>query len=181
MVDQLLAEMQISLVSLDALAFGRGPGSFTGVRIATGVIQGLAFATDLPVVPISSLAVLAQGAFDKSPTILSAFDARMDEIYWALYQGTEDKLVKPLNSEQVSKPNSITLPDGICCFGVGSGFDRYPETLRQRLGQWLSGYEGNRYPLAVDMIPLAIHDFQQGLAVSADKAMPVYLRNDVTG
>jgi tRNA threonylcarbamoyladenosine biosynthesis protein TsaB len=181
MVDQLLAEMQISLGTLDTLAFGRGPGSFTGVRIGAGVIQGLAFAADLPVVPVSSLAALAQGAIRDSATILSAIDARMDEIYWGLYRVSDHNVVVPLNQEQVAKPELIKVPAGIHCFGVGSGWRRYPELLGLSLDEWLMGFDGDRYPLAADMVPLALRDFALGLAVSADLALPVYLRNEVTG
>jgi len=181
MVDQLLAEGQTSLSGLDALAFGRGPGSFTGVRIAAGVIQGLAFAADLPVVAVSSLAVLAQGAINDAHVLLSAFDARMEEIYWGLYRVTKENVVIPLKAEQVSKPDAISIPADIRCFGVGSGWGRYAEVLRHKLGECLTGFDGNRYPLAVDMVPLALRDFEAGLAVCAEHALPVYLRNEVTG
>ena len=181
MVDQLLADMQIKLQTLDVLAFGRGPGSFTGVRIAAGVIQGLAFAADLPVVPVSSLAVLAQGAADKAATIFSAIDARMEEIYWGLFHVIENNLVDPGNEEQVCKPGLVEVPGDFRCFGVGTAWGRYAETLRRKLGPRVTDFDGNRYPQARDMIPLALRAFHQGLAVSADEAQPVYIRNEVTG
>lgn len=181
MVDQLLAEMQITLKTLDALAFGRGPGSFTGVRIAAGVIQGLAFAADLPVVPVSSLAALAQGAVEESKMVFSAIDARMGEIYWGLFDSGEEKLVIPVDKERVMKPDMVDIPGSIHCFGVGSGFNRYSEVLQQKLGACLAGFDGNRYPSAVEMIPLALRDFDLGLAVTAEDALPVYLRDEVTG
>lgn len=181
MVDKLLAEGQTSLNKLDALAFGRGPGSFTGVRIAAAVIQGLACAADLPVVAVSSLAVLAQGAINVAPVLMGAFDARMGEIYWGLYQVTEGKIVLPLNTEQVTKPETVKIPADIRCFGLGSGWDRYADVLRLNLGESLTGFDGNRFPLAVDMLPLALRDFEAGLAVCAEHALPVYLRNEVTG
>ena len=181
MVDQLLAEAQISLGGLDTLAFGRGPGSFTGVRIAAGVIQGLAFAADLPVVAVSSLAVLAQGAINDAPLLMSAFDARMDEIYWGLYGVTKEKVVIPLNAEQVTKPEAVEIPADIRCFGIGSGWGRYVDVLRHKLGECLTGIDSDRYPLAVNMVPLALRDYTAGLAVCAEHALPVYLRNEVTG
>lgn len=180
MVDQLLAETQITLKNLDALAFGRGPGSFTGVRIAAGVIQGLAFALDLPVVTVSSLAALAQGAMEKSTTLFSAIDARMSEIYWGVFTTGKKNIVSPLGEEQVMKPGLVEIPVDVRCFGIGSGFNRYPDILRRKLGACLSGFDGNRYPIAADMIPLALRDYESGLAVSAEHALPVYLRDEVT-
>ena len=117
MIDALLAEAELELASLDGLAFGRGPGAFTGVRIATGIVQGLAFASDLPVVPVSTLAAMAQGAANQSNTILSAIDARMGEIYWAIFTVGDDGLVKPQSDEQVTKPEvlNIEIETECCC------------------------------------------------------------------
>jgi len=181
MVDQLLSEAEIKLSSLDALAFGRGPGAFTGVRIATGVIQGLAFAADLPVVPVSTLAALAQGTITDSQAIISAIDARMGEIYWCLYKPGTDKIVAPLCTEQISKPESINITDNDTWFGVGSGWQTYNDILQQKLSAQLTGFDGEHYPHARDIITLAIKDFNNGKAVSAEEALPVYLRNKVTG
>lgn len=181
MIDQLLTDMGTNLRALDTLVLGRGPGSFTGVRIAAGVIQGLAFAADLPVVPISSLAALAQGAADQAKILCSAIDARMEEIYWGWYEVSEDGLVTPILDEKVTKPELIEVPGQLGCFGAGSGWDRYGSVLRQKIGACLSGYAGDRYPLARDMIPLAIRDFKRGYIVDSAQAVPVYLRNEVTG
>ena len=101
MVDALLAEGQIKLKDLDGLAFGRGPGAFTGVRIATGVIQGLAFGAGLPVVPVSSLAALAQGAAPGHSSIMSAFDARMGEVYWGAFAVDKQGLVRILRQTTI--------------------------------------------------------------------------------
>lgn len=180
MVEQLLAEAEIKLANLDALAFGRGPGAFTGVRLATGVIHGLAFAADLPVVPVSTLAALAQGAISESQTLLSAIDARMGEIYWGLYQTDQDNIVMPVGEEQISKPELIQISDDEKCYGIGSGWQTYHEILQNKLQNQLIGYAGERYPHAKDIITLAIKDFNNGKAVSADEALPVYLRNKVT-
>jgi len=181
MVDQLLSEAETHLITLDALGFGRGPGSFTGVRIAAGVIQGLAFAADLPVVPVSSLSVMAQGAIEKSNRLFSAIDARMNEIYWCMYGVSENRLVIPLIEEKVNRPDMVEISGPDSCYGIGSGWGRYPEELKQKLGPVLIGYDADRYPRARDMIPLAIHAFKQGYAVTAAEALPVYLRNEVTG
>ena len=181
MADQLLTQAGIKLNTLDALAFGRGPGSFTGVRIASGVIQGLSFASELPVVSVSSLAVMAQGAVGKSQTLFSAIDARMEEIYWCFYRVAEDQLVLPLNDEKVSSPDSIDFSGPEPCYGIGSGWGRYRDVLIQKFGKYLAGIDAECYPRARDMIPLAIRDFKQGNVVAAGDALPVYLRNEVTG
>ena len=180
MVDQLLAEAQLQLGQLDALAFGRGPGAFTGVRIATGVIQGLALAADLAVVPVSTLAALAQGAASDASRIISAIDARMGEIYWGCYLVSADGMVDPVGSEQISAPDTLTAPEGDVWYGVGSGWHSYHETLCQRLGAHQIGYDGERYPHARDIIPLATREYGLGKSVAAEAALPVYLRNKVT-
>jgi tRNA threonylcarbamoyladenosine biosynthesis protein TsaB len=181
MVDALLAEAETELASLDGLAFGRGPGAFTGVRMATGIIQGLAFASDLPVVPISTLAAMAQGAADQSNTILSAIDARMGEIYWAIFSVGEDGLVTPLSDEQVSKPDTLSIELKSECFGVGTGWGSYENKLSSYAGTKLKGFDANRFPRASDILTLAINEFKQGNGVHAKDALPVYLRNKVTG
>jgi tRNA threonylcarbamoyladenosine biosynthesis protein TsaB len=86
MIDELLSDSGVALSELDAIAFGRGPGAFTGIRIAAGIVQGLAYGADLPVIPISTLAALAQGTNENSDFIISAIDARMSEIYTAIYR-----------------------------------------------------------------------------------------------
>ena len=181
MVDRLLSEAGSCLNVMDALAFGRGPGSFTGVRIAAGVIQGLAFAAELPVIPVSSLATLAQGAVESGAVLFSAIDARMNEIYWCAYAVDEDKLVSALGDERVTRPGLIEYSGEYPCYGIGSGWDRYADELRQNLGGKLRGFDPNRFPLAVDMFPLALRAFDRRELVDAGDAIPIYLRNDVTG
>lgn len=180
MVDELLSEAGLPLRSLDALAFGRGPGAFTGVRVATGVIQGLAFAADLPVVPVSTLAALAQGALASSEKIISAIDARMDEIYWGLYRADADGIVQLINREQVSKPEALTQPEDGGWFGVGSGWLTYHDILTAKLSRQLMGFAGERYPHARDITILASKDFVAGKSVPAEDALPSYLRDSVT-
>ena len=181
MVDELLAEADLKIQALDVLAFGRGPGAFTGVRIATGVIQGLAFATGIPVVPVSTLACLAQGAIDKSENIISAIDARMGEIYWGLYKVNAQNLVESVTKEAVSKPDDIKIREDGQWFGVGSGWSSYHEILRAKATTGLLGFDGDRFPRARDIIPLAENEALQGNTVTAGNALPVYLRNKVTG
>ena len=177
MVEALLGEAGLSLAGLDALAFGRGPGSFTGVRIAAGVIQGLALGTNLPVVPVSSLAALAQGA--GADRILAALDARMDEVYWGAYVRGVDGLVRVVGTERVLAPCRIPLPAGDHWTGVGSGWDRYAELLQQRVGEKLDGWLPGRHPHARDVALLGAEGYRCGLAVAAELALPVYLRDEI--
>lgn len=180
MVDELLVEADIPLGDLDALSFGRGPGAFTGVRIATGVIQGLAFARDLPVVPVSTLAVLAQGIVNRASHIFSAIDARMGEVYWCAYE-VKDNLVSAMTDEDVTRPDAIPEPPVHKYFGIGSGWQSYTEQLHKIVNGDVVAHEGNAYPHARDVIPLAINYFESGHAVAAEDALPVYLRNRVVG
>ena len=181
MMDELLAEAELTPNQLDAMAFGRGPGSFTGVRIATGVIQGAAFAADLPVVPVSTLAALAQRAYrDKGePNLLAAFDARMGELYWGAFRVGENELVKPLFEEQVASVDLVRLPLDHEWYGAGSGWGVYGAQLGERLGESLLGYKSEIYCSAMDVARLAAAGFDDGLAVPAERALPVYLRNEV--
>src|SRR5687767_3120441 len=121
MVDELLTQGGIALTQLDAIAFGRGPGSFTSLRIGAGVVQGLAFGADLPVVPVSSLAALAQGS--GAPKVLAAFDARMRQVYYGAFVRAGDGLVTPAGPEVVIDPAKLPLPEGTSWTGTGSGWD----------------------------------------------------------
>jgi len=181
MVDQLLAEMELNLTHLDALAFGRGPGAFTGVRIAAGVIQGLAFATELPVIPVSSLATLAQGGTDQSQAFISAIDARMGEIYAGVYTTDVDKRVISMRPEVVCKPDDFISPEGDSWFGIGSGWLTYDAELKAIMNGRLGAVDGNRFPHSKDIIPLAIREYEQGNLLPPQSAIPVYLRDQVTG
>lgn len=200
MVDDLLREAGITLRDLDALAFGCGPGAFTGVRIAAGVVQGLAFGAGKPVVAISSLAALAQGVAAgraAGTLIMCAFDARMGEVYWGVYRLGGDGLVTRVGEEQVAKPEAVLCGRGtdyeICpqiksgtdwkacpLVGVGTGWHTYENGLRARCGGEIE-FIRDRYPHARDVLALAQRDFAAGLAVPAEEAQPVYLRNKVTG
>ncbi|MEX2353708.1 MAG: tRNA (adenosine(37)-N6)-threonylcarbamoyltransferase complex dimerization subunit type 1 TsaB [Gammaproteobacteria bacterium] len=181
MVDDLLAEAGMKLKDMDALAFGRGPGAFTGVRIATGVIQGLAFGVDLPVIPVSTLAALAQGMSSDHQYTISVIDARMHEIYWCAYQVDDAGLVSPLVDETISSAEALTLPDNNSYFGIGSGWRSYHSILEDKFRNNLTGFDGERYPHARDIIPLARREFESGRTVAAENVLPVYLRNKVTG
>ena len=181
MVDALLAEAGLSLSQLDAIAFGRGPGSFTGLRIAAGVAQGLAFGANLPVLPISTLAALAQGAYtDLGATrVLAALDARMSEVYWGVYQINNAGVMELHGAEQVCAPGEVVLPLGGEWLGAGSGWKEYGAALRERCGTLVCTVMPERLPRAKDIALLGVTASQRGLAVSAEQAMPVYLRNQV--
>lgn len=181
MVDQLLQDTGLQLKDFDALAYGRGPGAFTGVRIATGLIQGLAYGADLPVIPVSTLAALAQSAASTASNIISAIDARMGEIYWCRYVTSGTGLVTALVDEQVSSPDQILIDENKSYFGVGTGWETYQSELATVMGKQLLGSDGNRYPDARDILSLAEYEYQKGNTVSAQDALPVYIRNKVTG
>lgn len=179
MVQDLLAEGEITLSMLDAIAFGRGPGSFTGVRIAASVTQGLAFAADLPVLPISTLAALAQGALRElgAQQVAAAIDARMGEVYWGLYHAHDGVMVLQ-GEEGVSAPDLVPAPSAAGYVGYGSGWATYATALAQRCD--IQSWQGERFPQAADLLPLAVAAWQSGQAVSAAQAQPVYLRDKVT-
>lgn len=181
MLDELLAEAQLALGQLDAVAFGRGPGAFTGVRIAASAIQGIAFGAGLPVVPVSSLAAIAQGMQRElgAARVLAAIDARMSEIYWGAFQFGADGALACRGEEGVLAPEHVPLPTESGWCGAGSGWDTYADVLQQRLGARVDVWQADRFPHARDIAVLAAHDFTHGLALAADQALPVYLRDQV--
>jgi tRNA threonylcarbamoyladenosine biosynthesis protein TsaB len=180
MIDSLLANAGLQPSDLDGLAFGCGPGSFTGVRIATGIIQGIAFALDLPVVPVSNLAAVAQDFFDHNPENLAfvAMDARMNEIYWGVYQRNADGYAELIGKEAVSPSNQVEFPD-ISGVGIGSGWKIYHQELSTRLSHGIIRYEADNLPRARAVARLGYEGFKQGKAVSDEHALPVYLRDKV--
>lgn len=177
MVDELLAEAGITMGQVEAIAFGRGPGAFTGLRIAVGVTQGIAFAADLPVIPVSTLAALAQGC--EQDRVLAAIDARMGEIYWGIYQRNSDGLMTVQGKEQVLPPDRISLPEGDLWYGAGSGWESYRDILVEHCSTQLSGTDGKCLPRASEVARLGEAYFRAGKAVSAEQAIPVYLRDQV--
>ncbi len=180
MVDNLLSTSDISLTQLDALTFGRGPGAFTGIRIATGVIQGLAMSADLPVVPVSTLAALAQGAISESKQVACAIDARMGEVYWALYRADNGNIMHLVGEESVCLASCVNTPTSASWFGVGSGWKIYAQELQDRMGESLLHYRTADYPSAENICTLAIDAYKRGEYVDAADALPTYLRDKVT-
>ncbi len=181
MIDELLAEAGVAVAELDALAYGRGPGAFTGVRIAVGVSQGIAFAHELPLVGVSTLAALAQGAYRRHGTerVAAAIDARMGEVYWGAFALNDAGLMEPVVPESVASPEAIELPPGTGWHGIGTGWETYPEALAARMGTALTSDLGRALPDARDMLALARAAFARGEAVAAAEALPVYLRDRV--
>ena len=181
MMDELLAESGVTLVQLDALAFGRGPGSFTGVRIATGVVQGAALGAALPVVPVSTLAALAQRCHSETGArrILPAFDARVNEVYWAAYEAGSAGLVEPVGEEQVCAADAVMVPAGEGWHGVGTGWRTYEQVLRRRIGRALVAVDAALFCSAREVAILGVAGYRAGQGVSAEHALPVYLRNQV--
>lgn len=182
MIEQTLAESGMALSSLDAIAFGRGPGSFTGVRIAAAAAQALALAVELPVVPVSSLAALAQSVHTENGAsrIAAAFDARMNEVYWGVYETGGDNLVRASQPERVCAPDALPPLEGRDWTGAGIGWRTYGNELCRRFGAGLAQTLADRYPTARAAALLAADAYGRGGAVDARHALPVYLRDRVT-
>ena len=180
-VERLLADAGVTVGQLDAVAFGRGPGSFTGLRIAAGMAQGIAFGADLPVVPVSTLAALAQGCVRKqgATAVLAALDARMQEVYFGAYRIGDDGCMEPDGEEVVCTPDAIPLPGAADWYAVGEGWSRYAELLQARLASPLAGILDTARPHAADVAVLGAALFMRGGALPAEQAVPVYLRNNV--
>jgi tRNA threonylcarbamoyladenosine biosynthesis protein TsaB len=180
MVETLLAEAAISITGLDGIALGRGPGSFTGVRIAAGVVQGIAFGAGLPVVPVSTLAVMAQGVFRESGAgnILPAIDARMNEVYWGCYEINEG-IARSICRDSVVSPHGVEVPEGGIWVGAGTGWVTHKVELEGRIGRKLESNIGRYLPHAQDLAILGADLLTQGKSVLPEQVQPVYLRDKV--
>lgn len=182
MVERVLAEAGLLMQDLDAVAFGQGPGSFVGVRIATGVVQGLAYSAGLGVLPVSSLAAMAQG-YKAADNLLVAIDARMQEVYWAEYRRNSRGLVELIGEESVQAPACVSYSEqaetlsASIYHGIGTGWGTYIDDLSARCG--VGKIQSEVFPHAKDILPLAARDFQAGGAINPLEAKPVYLRNQV--
>ncbi len=184
MIDELLAETGITLADLDAIAFGRGPGGFTGVRLAASVTQGLAFGAGLPVVPISDLQAVAQrvlGGDGTAVRVVVCNDARMQEVYWGCFDRGPAGLAVAIGDEKVGKPETVALPAGWSSpvEGAGRGFAAYPELRSSRMGEQLAAVHDRLLPRAHEIALLAAPVLAAGGAVRPEEAIPVYLRDDV--
>jgi tRNA threonylcarbamoyladenosine biosynthesis protein TsaB len=184
MIESILHQQKYSLSDIDALAYSCGPGSFTGLRIGLGVVQGLAYGRDIPVIPVSTLMLLAEGAIKSRPGqsneyFIVAIDARMQEVYWCLYKNV-DGCAQAMTDECVSSPASIWADPLIArlskdnCIPVGSGW-HYPELAEKMdMSTWI-----NQSPEAKIMMPLACKKWEAGSSIPVHEAMPVYLRDSV--
>lgn len=181
MMEDLLAEAGLALGALDAIAFTRGPGSFTGVRIAAAVAQGAAFGAGLSVVPVSTLAALAQGQhrLHGCDACLAALDARMGELYWGAYRLGPEGLMVPDLDEQVAPPEGVRLPEAGLWHGAGSGWAAHGDALRGRLGSRLASVAPDAFVDASDVALLAVAELAAGRALSPERAQPLYLRDQV--
>ncbi len=180
-IDSLMAEAGLRATQLDAVAFGRGPGSFTGLRIAAGMAQGIAFGAQLPVLPVSTLAALAQGCLPgcNAPTVLAALDARMGEVYFGAFSVTENALVSALDEEQVCAPEAIPAHSRAEYCIAGDAWRNYAEAMRAQLPRAPVGSFEQARPHAADVARLARALWSHGAGVPAEQAAPVYLRNNV--
>jgi tRNA threonylcarbamoyladenosine biosynthesis protein TsaB len=183
LVQAVLAEASVALQALDCIAFGRGPGGFTGVRLAASVTQGLAYGADLAVVPVSDLLAVAQQVLDLAPgaaSVLVCNDARMQEVYWTCATRGPDGLAAAAATEQVGRPDSVRLPPLLAApvHGAGRGFAVWP-SLQERLGTQLLQVHAELLPRAREIARLAVPIWLAGQGVAPDQALPVYLRDDV--
>lgn len=185
--ETLLADADIAKSQLDAIAVGRGPGAFTGVRLGVAIVQGIALALDRPAVPVSTLAALAmravgQGAGDGAQ-VLAAIDARMREVYAGAFVFAREAdgafSLRALDAERVAAPGAMTLPDGGDWFGVGTGFSAESGILRDRFAPQLRAVDAEALPHAADVAALAHAAFLRGEAVAPEHFEPAYLRNQV--
>jgi tRNA threonylcarbamoyladenosine biosynthesis protein TsaB len=181
MVESLLASAELVVTQLDALAFGQGPGAFTGVRIAASAAQGIAFAANLPVLPVSTLAALAGGAMRESGAgrVMTALDARMGEVYWGIYAGGLDGLPELQGHETVAIPGEVPMPEAGDWIAAGSGWQAHAETLMARAGERVVRALPDLEPAARDVALIAAGCLARGETGRPGDALPVYLRDRV--
>ncbi|WP_448566204.1 tRNA (adenosine(37)-N6)-threonylcarbamoyltransferase complex dimerization subunit type 1 TsaB [Thalassotalea ganghwensis] len=183
MVDEVLNQAGIKLTDLDGIIYGQGPGSFTGVRIGIGVVQGLAFAGNLPVVGVSTMQAMAQQAYQQYGVdeVIAAIDARMSEVYTGFYRLNEQGIMQAQQPEAVLPPKELAQyfqSQNLPSYGVGTGWDAYPNEL--------NALRANQqeveilYPDAQTMLDIGIVGFKEGKALSAEQAQPVYVRDTVS-
>lgn len=175
--EQLLAEAGVAKSQLDAIAVGRGPGAFTGVRLAIAIAQGIALALDRPLLPVSTLAALAMRAPGEG-AVLAAIDARMGEIYVAAFRREGEGIVAS-SDETVIAPGEYSLPAGDGWHGVGTGFGAAEGVLRLRLQGRCASVDAEALPHAADVARLGALAFVRGEAIAPERIEPAYLRNNV--
>lgn len=188
MVDDLLRSASVAISDIDAIGFGRGPGSFMGVRIAAGVVQGMAFAHSIPVIPVSTLAAIAAQAVEKQGVnrVLSIIDARMKEVYWGEFNTEKSMMTETgvpvlqlVGEERVCIPESVQVPNAGPWISAGPGWTAYRERFETRVNEEFVTFVEGCYPSAEVIARLAVEDYKRGVALSAAEAIPVYIRDNV--
>lgn len=180
MIDAVLAEAGLALADLDGIAYGAGPGAFTGLRIACGVTQGLALARGLPVVGVGTLLALSEEAAGGAPdaAVVACIDARMREVYHAAYRRTRGEW-REIVAPGLHRPDAVPLPEGEGWTGAGSGFGAYREALERRHAGRLGEIRSEAAPTARAVLRLAAREFAAGRGADAATAVPIYLRDKV--
>ncbi|MDP2826468.1 MAG: tRNA (adenosine(37)-N6)-threonylcarbamoyltransferase complex dimerization subunit type 1 TsaB [Sulfuritalea sp.] len=174
-VHELLAEAGLALAQIDGIAFGAGPGGFTGLRLACGVAQGLAYGLDLPVMPVSTLEALALASGERD--VWACLDARMNEVYSAAYLVAGDS-VRQIMTPVCMPPALVPPPTFAGGWGVGDGFAAYGSLLLSRKPD-LEGVRADVFPTAAAVLRLAVPAFLRGAGVQAAQAQPIYVRDKV--
>lgn len=175
-IQAMLDKANLQLSDLQCIAFGAGPGSFTGVRIAAGVAQGLGFGTNLPVVSVCTLLALAEAS--SADKVIACLDARMGEVYHAAYEKIDDTwrcIIEP----GLYKPDAVPTIEGACWVGAGSGWQTYAEQLSAFYAEQLQSTQPQLLPSSAAILKLALPIFAKGEAKQASEAMPMYIRNRV--
>ncbi|MES2857834.1 MAG: tRNA (adenosine(37)-N6)-threonylcarbamoyltransferase complex dimerization subunit type 1 TsaB [Pseudomonadota bacterium] len=174
--EQLLGEAGIAKSQLDAIAVGRGPGAFTGVRLAIAIAQGVALALDRPVLPVSTLAALAMRA--QGQRIIAAIDARMGEVYACAFARSVEGM-NAVSEEVVARPDAVVIPEGDDWHGVGTGFGAGEGALQSHLHGRLAAVDAGALPHAADVARLGALAYARGEAIAPERIEPAYLRNNV--
>lgn len=176
--EELLAEAGVARSQLDGIALGRGPGAFTGVRLAIAIAQGIALALDRPLIPVSTLQVLALRAPADAVQVLASIDARMGEVYVARQVRVQGQW-QLQGEERVCAPEAVSLPEATRWFGVGTGFGAGGGVLATRLAAQLDGVDAQALPRASDVLALAVPAFARGEVMAPERVEPAYLRDNV--
>jgi tRNA threonylcarbamoyladenosine biosynthesis protein TsaB len=178
MCEDVLAEAGLARADLDALAVGRGPGAFTGVRLAISAAQGIALALGIPVVPVSSLAALAMQAPDDGADVLAVIDARMGEVYAGVYRRAGDR-IEAVGAETVGPADALHGRVSGAVSVIGTGWSSYRDAIEKALPAPPRWAEGERHPQAADIARIAAPLAAAGQGVAAERVLPVYLRDKV--
>jgi tRNA threonylcarbamoyladenosine biosynthesis protein TsaB len=183
MIDSVLTEARLALDEVQGIAYGAGPGSFTGLRICCGVAQGLALARGIPVVGVSTLLALAEAACEEArgaehDRVIACIDARMGEVYHAAYRKARGQW-QEVHAPGLYKPNEVPVPREHSWLGCGSGFAAHGESLKSRCGEALIEVRPEILPTARTVLKLALPVFAAGKGEDAATATPVYIRNKV--